>query len=162
KKKTKLELPIQAEERGVAKISHIDFAFPHLFNFQTVKLSFIDAYKTEVLVFPKLIPVHGLETAFQMTPGSQRITFSPFEDVQSHLCTNDYSFSDQFHRINWKASVKTQSLQTNVYEKVVDKAFLFIVNIGDQPNEGMEDLLSYTAYLSQMVTEKGFPFEVYL
>ena len=101
-----------------------------------------------------------------MIPGRERTNLSPFEDVQSPLGTRDYSYNDPFHHINWKASVKTQILQTNVYDKVVDMSFVFIVNLEVNNSnmkcfkENLENLLSYTAYLSQYATGKRFSFEI--
>lgn len=167
KRKTIVEIPIIAEQRGTTRVKNIKFVFPHLFDFDLITLQFKSFYYTEVIVFPRILPVQGVETVFHMIPGSERMNFSPFEDIQSPLGTRDYSYSDPFHRINWKASVKTQTLQTNVYEKVVDMSFVFIVNLGTDEassmrhfNENLESMLSYTAYLSQYATEKGFPFEI--
>lgn len=167
KRRTIVEIPIKAKERGTTRIKSIKYLFPHLFNFDLIILDYAAFYYTEIIVFPKVLPVQGVEAVFHMIPGNERTKFSPFEDIQSPLGTRDYNYSDPFHRINWQASVKTQTLQTNIYEKVVDMSFVFIVNLGTTNdtsmklfNENMENLLSYTAYLSQYATEKGFPFEI--
>ncbi|MEC5424993.1 DUF58 domain-containing protein [Virgibacillus sp. C22-A2] len=169
KRKTVIEIPVVAEQRGVSKVNNITFVFPHLFNFDSITLKYKHFYYTEFVVFPKLLPVKGVEAVFQMIPGSSRSNFSPFEDIQSPLGTRDYSFSDPFHRINWKASVKSQKLQTNVYEKVVDRSFVFIVNLGTEDkinmasfNQNLENLLSYTAYLSKYATEARVPYEIFI
>ncbi len=169
KGQTKVVVEIRAEQRGVARINHLSYTFPHLFNFDLVTLLYSSHYLTEVIVFPKPLEVQGIEVAFQITPGLHRVNLSPFEDVQSPLGTREYSYNDPFHRINWKASVKTQGLQTNEYEKIIDMSYVFIVNIGTKNdlhmarfNENLEDLLSYTAYLCQYATKKGMPYEVYI
>ncbi|GAB3803100.1 DUF58 domain-containing protein [Virgibacillus kimchii] len=169
RKKTIIELPVRAEHRGVAKINDITLIFPHLFNFDRVTMKYRKFYYTEYIVLPELLPVQGVEAGFHMMPGSGYAAFSPFEDVQSPRGTRDYSYSDPFQRINWNASVKAQKLQTNVYEKMVDRSFVFIVNIGQQNhlnmsafNKNMERLLSYTAYLCHYATEKDVPFEIFL
>src|SRR5699024_11501215 len=91
---------------------------------------------------------------FQMVTSDQLINFSTFEDIQSPAGTRDYNYNDPFHRINWKATAKTNELQTNVYERVVDMSYIFLVNIGSEDkvnmaqfNQNLEDLISYTAYL---------------
>lgn len=168
RRKTMVEIPIIAEQRGTTRIKNIKFLIPHLFCFDSIVLQFVPFYYTEIIVFPKIVPVQGVASVFHMIPGNGRTNFSPFEDILSPLGTRDYSYSDPFHRINWKASVKTQALQTNIYEKVVDMSFIFIVNLGmsneannmKKISENTESLLSYTAYLSQYATEKGLPFEI--
>ncbi|MBP1969488.1 uncharacterized protein (DUF58 family) [Virgibacillus natechei] len=167
RKKTFIELPVIAEERGISRISNIHFLFPHLLNFDSITLKYKPFYHTEFIVFPSLLPVHGAEAVFHMIPGTGRSNFSPFEDIQSQLGTRDYSYTDPFHRINWNASLKSQQLQTNVYEKIVDRSFVFIVNLQSENsvnmatfNENLESLLSYTAYLAKYATEKSVAYEI--
>ncbi|WP_404454141.1 DUF58 domain-containing protein [Oceanobacillus kapialis] len=169
KRKTHLNIPIVAKQRGVAKVHHIRYYFPHLFHFSVAMIKYTPIYRTEFVVFPKLIEVKGAEAIFKMLPGKGRFPYSPFEDIQSPLGTREYHYSDPFHRINWNASVKTQQLQTNVYEREIDQSFVFLVNIGKsklqdmvQTNQNMETLLSYTAYLCKVATEKDIPFEVFI
>ncbi|WP_099159969.1 DUF58 domain-containing protein [Virgibacillus ndiopensis] len=165
KGKVTVTLPIKAKQRGTSKIKNINYRFPHLFNFDSVTLKYNPFFYMEYVVYPKPIQVKGIESISHVTAGSQRTNFSPFEDVQSPRGTRDYSYSDPFHRVNWKASAKTQELQTNVFDKVVDMSYVFIVNLSTQHslnmlNKELEKLLSYTAYLCQYATEKGYPFEL--
>ena len=169
KRKTIIEIPVVAQERGVSRIMNITYIFPHLFSFDLQTLKFKDIFYTEFIVFPKLLPVQNTEIVFHMIPGEGRSNISPFEDIQSPMGTRDYSYSDPFHRINWNASVKSQQLQTNVYEKIVDMSYVFIVNLGlakndhmARFNQNMEDLLSYTAFLSEHAAKKGVPFEIFI
>lgn len=162
KRKTVLKLPIHADNRGVSKVRNIQYTFPHLLNFSSVTLQYRLFYYTEVIVFPKLIHVHGTDVMFQAVPGEQRTNFSPFEDVQSLIGTREYQYGDPFQRINWKATAKAQNLQTNMYEKVVEMTYVFIVNIADTDRQNVEDLFSYVAYVSSYATEKGLPYEVYI
>lgn len=131
-----------------------------------MRLRYYDFYQTEFIVYPKLLPVNGVNAVFHMMPGDSRLNYSPFEDVQSPLGTRDYSYSDPFHKINWKATVKTQKMQTNIYEKVVDRTFVFIVNLSTENdknmvsfNKNLENLLSYTAYLSEYATKMRIPLK---
>lgn len=169
KKKNRIEIPIRAEQRGVAKVQKISYSFPHLLNFNMLRLRYTDYYRTEVIVYPKLLPVQGIEAVYHMMQGESRLNHSPYEDILSPLGTRDYSYSDPFHKINWKATVKTQKLQTNIYEKVVDQSFVFIVNLGSAEmnsmmsfNPNLEKLLSYAAYLSEYSTKMGIPFELFI
>ncbi|WP_042142903.1 DUF58 domain-containing protein [Paucisalibacillus sp. EB02] len=169
KKKTVLEFPVRAEQRGVARVKNISYDFPHLLNFNRLRLRYYDFYQTEFIVYPKLLPVQGANAVFHMMPGDSRLNYSPFEDVQSPLGTRDYSYSDPFHKINWKATVKTQKMQTNIYDKVVDRTFVFIINLATENdknmvsfNKNLENLLSYTAFLSEYATKMRIPFEVFI
>lgn len=169
KKNTMIEFPIVAEQRGVSRVKNISYNYPHLLNFSMLRLRYGGFYRTEIIVYPKLLPVQGANAVFHMMPGESRLNYSPFEDVQSPLGTRDYSYSDPFHKINWKATVKTQRLQTNVYEKVVDRSFVFIINLATENDKNMvsfsknlENFLSYTAFLSEYATKMRIPFEIYI
>lgn len=169
RRKLVLEIPIIAEKRGTTRLHEITYTFPHLFLFNSITFAYSTNYQTEIIVFPEPKPVQGIETVFYNQSGLQRVPFSPIEDIQNPLGTRDYQYSDPFHRINWKASAKTQKLQTNVYERTADMSFVFIVNLTiknkldmAQFNENLETLLSYTAYLCQYALNNKFPYEVYI
>ena len=147
KKKTSIEFPVRAEQRGVARIKNISYDFPHLLNFNRLRLRYYDFYQTEFIVYPTLLPVHGVNAVFHMMPGESRLNYSPFEDAQSPLGTRDYSYSDPFHKINWKATVKTQKMQTNIYEKVVDRTFVFIINLATENDKNMVRAVDQTSLL---------------
>lgn len=165
--KTSVIFPFQAKERGVARVRNISYTFPHLFNFNVLTLTYLPYHFIEVVVFPEPLKILGVEKAFQLSPGDHTINLSPFEDIQSPIGTRNYEYNDPFYRINWKASAKTQQLQTNVYEKVVDISYLFLVNVryledGIQMNEEMEQILSYTAYICNKAMEAEVPYELYI
>lgn len=169
KRKNIVELTIVAKQRGATRLAQLTYQFPHLFNFDQVRLKYLPFYHTEFIVYPTLLPVQGLESIYQTVPGDERMNFSPFEDIQSPIGTRDYHYNDPFHRVNWKATAKTGQLQTNIYEHVADMSYIFIVNIGvkdainmNQFSNHLEKLLSYTAYLCQETTEKGFNYEIFI
>lgn len=165
--KAVVSFPFEARGRGVTKIKKITYTFPHLFNFNAVTLQYTPQYWTEIIVFPKPLQVNGMEKIHQNVPGPYKHNSSIFEDSQRPVGTRDYEYSDPFYRINWKASMKMQQLQTNLYEKVVDMSYLFIVNInylrsGIQVNKEMEKVLSYTTYLCEQAMKAKVPYELYM
>lgn len=162
-------LKMKAEKRGVTRIKDIEYHFPHLLSFITITLLFRGFYRTEFIVYPTPLPVKGLQEQSQVMLGSQRTTFSPFEDQLSPVGTRDYLPSDPFHRINWKASARTQSLQTKVYERVHDITWVFVVNLTESTrlrntymSLELENILSYVTYMCQFAAEKGYAYEIYM
>lgn len=165
--KTIVRFPFKGERRGVTRLRNITYSFPHLFNFNVLTLKYLPFTMREVVVFPKPLQVENVEVAFQNSPGDHRVPLSPYEEIQSIISIRDYEYSDPFHRINWKASAKSQKLQTNIYEKVVDLSYIFLVNIRDsmeaiQLNEQMERILSYTTYLCHEAHEREISYEMYV
>lgn len=160
----RIKLPLLAKKRGVAKVNHIQYSLPHLFNYRLMTLRYGKRHETEIIVYPELLPVSGIQILNQMTPGMSRYQTSPFEDIQEPVTIRDYQQRDPFHRINWKASAKSLTLQTNVYERVINRSFLFLVNVESPPNHyvDIEHVLSYTAYLSEYATKQNIPYEIYL
>lgn len=166
KRNVRIEIPFVAERRGTTRIFGLSYSFPHLFLFDTTRLINRTIFQTEYIVFPQLLPVEGLNEVMNIVSGEQRVRTSPFEDIQSPLGIREYNVNDPFYRINWKASAKTRTLQTNIFEKVNDLSFAFVVNLsGANPtsfNQNLENLLSYTAYLCQQATEYGYSYEIFL
>ncbi|KGP71891.1 DUF58 domain-containing protein [Pontibacillus yanchengensis] len=169
KGETKATIPFSAQKRGVTRINHVRYHFPHLINFASISLFFNPLYKTEFIVYPTPLIVHGVKEQFYTSMGSQRTNFSPFEDILSPEGTRDYVHSDPFHRIHWKASAKKQTLQTKVFEKNWEFTYSFVINITSETRLGntytskqLESILSQVTYMCQMATEKGYPYEVFI
>lgn len=162
KRKTRIYVQLHTEKRGVARIYQLKYRFPHLINFDFVDLTFSPYLHQEIVVFPEMKEVHGIEQLRHDLPGEQRVRFSPYEDIQSMIGTRDYVPTDPFHRINWNASVKTGELQTNEFERVIDRSFFVIVNItvAGLRIDLMEEFLSYTAFLLRDIHQQGLPYEM--
>src|SRR5690625_1444297 len=78
RRKTVLELPIVAKQRGATRITNINYQFPHLFNFEGVTLKYLPFYHAEFVVFPRLLPVLWIEIIFYMFPGDERFNYYTF------------------------------------------------------------------------------------
>ncbi|WP_404451396.1 DUF58 domain-containing protein [Virgibacillus necropolis] len=169
KREALIPISLKAVERGVVRLKDIQFYVPHIMNFEQVILSYKKFYQTEILVYPKLIPVSGIEEFPYNNFGNQVTQFSPFEDLLSPVGTRDYEPTDPFHRIHWKASAKNQTLQTKVYERNRNISWTIIVNIAESSPLGnvylspqVEKYLSQAAYMCQAITKQGYPIELYV
>lgn len=162
-------LPVTAHQRGVTKFSDLTFKFPHLIKFRPVQLRYKLNYDTEIIVYPEHKPVYGIDDVFHLSIGEQTAPISPYEDLLTPVGTRDYVTSDPFHRIHWKASAKTQQLQTKVYERQVDRSWSLLVNMAQythlgnaHPSHYFEDLLSYTSFLCHEATKRSLTFDMAL
>lgn len=165
----RLSIPLKAIKRGVIHVENIQLTFPHLMNFERIEMKHLGKYQTEILVYPKLIPVAGIEEFPYNNFGNQVTPFSPFEDLLSPLGARDYVQSDPFHRIHWKASAKNQTLQTKNYERNRNISWTLIVNIAETSPLGnvymsnnLEKLLSQAAFICQTITKQGYSIELYI
>ncbi|WP_430788268.1 DUF58 domain-containing protein [Virgibacillus flavescens] len=169
--KSEARIPISflAKKRGVVRLKNIQFSFPHIMKFEQVTLNYSVLYQTELLIYPKLIPVAGMEDFTYNSFGNQVTQVSPFEDLLSPVGTRDYVPTDPFHRIHWKASAKNQVMQTKVYERNRKISWTVVVNITESSPLGniymsseLENYLSYAAYICHTITKKGYPIDLYL
>src|SRR5690625_2390855 len=118
---TTLSIPIKGKKRGVAKLSQLQYRYPHLFKFHVVHLAYEQFFQQEIIVYPEPIPIEGLQTFFRMAPGVQQTRISPFVNMEQRIGTRDYHSGDPFKHINWNATAKQQELKTNTFEKTIDK-----------------------------------------
>lgn len=164
-----ITFPFYAKERGVIRITNIEFFFPHLLTFHDVLLRFKKIYGTEIVVYPKPIPVGGIENFPYIQIGNQTSRFSPFEDTMKLQGTKEYSSSDPFNRIHWKASAKEQKLQSKLFERDHHVSWAIMINVAQKSRIGnvyispnTEKYISQAAYLCQVIIKQGFPVALYI
>lgn len=169
KSEARIPISLFAKKRGVVRVKNIQFSFPNITNFEQVTLDYSVLYQTELLIYPKLIPVAGMRDFPYNSFGNQVTQVSPFEDLLSPVGTRDYVPTDPFHRIHWKASAKNQVLQTKVYERNRKISWTVVVNITETSPLGnmyvsseLEKYLSYAAYICHTITKQGYPTDLYL
>lgn len=69
-----------------------------------------------VLVYPKVVPLQGYDIASRRPIGEIRLTHRLFEDPTRISGVREYQNGDSFNRIHWKATARTGSLHSKVYE----------------------------------------------
>jgi uncharacterized protein (DUF58 family) len=171
KETIQIPLPLKAVTRGATRIKSINVTIQNFFGFGFVELSFNPFIHKELIVHPVIIPVPQTEKLFATkAQGEFPIQSSIHEHLLSPIGTRDYVYSDSFGRIHWKASAKTQTLQTKVFEKTAHYSWTFIINlrVPNMPNyhlgvvENLESIISNVAYMAQFATKKGIEFELFL
>src|SRR5699024_5569675 len=165
---TTLSIPIKGAKRGVAKLSQLKYRYPHLFKFHVIHLTYEQFFQQEIIVYPQPLPIEGLHAFFRMAPGMQQTRISPFVNIEQRIGTRDYHPSDPFKHINWNATAKQQELQTNTFERTIDKSLIIIVNLQAKdgsthpiPREQLEKNLSYATYLAQFAAKAGYPYRFF-
>jgi uncharacterized protein (DUF58 family) len=171
KETIQIPLPLKAVTRGATRIKSINVTVPNFFGFGFVELSFNPFIHKELIVHPVIISVPQTEKLFATkAQGEFPIQSSIHEHLLSPIGTRDYVYSDSFGRIHWKASAKTQTLQTKVFEKTAHYSWTFIINLREpnMPNyhlgvvQNLESIISNVAYMAQFATKKGIEFELFL
>ncbi|WP_088072886.1 DUF58 domain-containing protein [Gottfriedia luciferensis] len=166
-----LSLPLLASKRGVTRVKEFELNISNFFGLGYVRLSYKPILQKEIIIYPNLIPVPQIEQLISTNSyGSFVNTTSIFEDFLAPIGTRDYVYSDPFHRIHWKASAKTQVLQTKIYERTADYSWTFIINLQDTRHsnyqmsviENIESIASNLAFIVKYAAEHNINYEIFL
>ncbi|MDM5189022.1 DUF58 domain-containing protein [Bacillus sp. DX4.1] len=165
KSQQKWDLSFTATKRGVFQIEQFECIIGDPFHIIQVHLPAMHKLKTEIIVYPTLKRVVGLQEIHQLSMGTYRTNFSYFHDESSIVGVKQYE-RESFRSIHWKASAKMQSLQAKQYEAIKNYSWTISLYLGSDRGlgwrENIEDLISYTTYLCQFATEKKIPFELFV
>ncbi|MFC4320410.1 DUF58 domain-containing protein [Litchfieldia salsa] len=154
-----IHLPFQAVERGVAKVRTLEIRIPHLFGFGDVYLKYDQPLPFETVVYSSPKTIGGINRIVPKNLGEYPMKQSYFEDMSALVGARSYVSTDPFNRVHWKASAKTNTLQTRIYERTSQYSWSIFVNV----REGkLEDLLSGLTYLLEYATIKNIPFELFV
>jgi uncharacterized protein (DUF58 family) len=157
-----IRIPFSAGRRGLAKIRSMELRIPHFFGFGETVLEYSRLISQEALIYPKRLPVENKEDFISAKPGNEAARHSLFQDVMSPAGTRNYVPTDSFNQIHWKATARSQSIQTKVYETVSEKGLLLSLNLseGYSITPRLEELLSCSAELAYTAAKEGIPFAV--
>lgn len=160
-------VPFTARKRGTTRISNISLQIQDPLQTSGQALAFQELFPAEIIVYPRPLPVHKIEHLFHQGSGEAARPFALFENVSLPAGNRDYTFGDSFHKLHWKATARTGTLQTKVFEKTVVYHWTFVYTIlpdhkDMKSSAQMESEISYLAYMCQFAAEKNIPFEVYI
>lgn len=158
----KIKIPFTAKQRGVCHIYSIRLNVPNILGLGTIYLTYGRKYKTEVIVYPLLKRVYGLEMMEPKRNGDHFSRNSIYEQPILPVGTRNYLAGDPFNRLHWKASAKLGQLQTKVVEKVNQLSWLLIINVGQYQSSKIEENLKHAAFICKYATEYNIPFEIFI
>lgn len=163
----KREIEVKALKRGVAQIRTIEYTVHDLLKLSYLRLHYRDYFRREMIVYPTPKSITGLDQVVQQRQGDIPRQRSPHEDVMMTMGTREYTSGDAFNRVNWKASARTNSLQTKIYEKTTILNWTIVVNIFNKDRskltiKNLEEVLSHAAFLCQFATKNHISFELYI
>jgi hypothetical protein len=162
-----LTVPFVAKKRGTTRISNISLQIQDPLQTSGQALAFQELFPAEIIVYPRPLPVHKIEHLFHQGSGEAARPLALFENVSLPAGNRDYAYGDSFHKLHWKATAKTGTLQTKVFEKTVVYHWTFVYTILPDHKDmkssiQMESEISYLAYMCQFAAERNIPFEVYI
>ena len=125
-------------------------------------LAYRDQFKTQMLVYPNRSLVYMPEEKLVFLQGYQNVRTSLFDDPMAPVGVRQYVSGDPFQHIHWKASARTQELQTKVFEPSASYGWLIVLNIAVRfsINAQLEEMIRQTAYLIDYALRKNIPFSL--
>ncbi|WP_216828176.1 DUF58 domain-containing protein [Alkalihalobacterium elongatum] len=158
---------VKALKRGIVQLRTIEYTIYDFINSGKVRLGYRGRFRGELIVYPSLVLVQGLQQIMQRNQGERPKNHSVHEDVMMAMGTRDYSPGDPFNRIDWKATARTNSLQTKIFETTTILKWCVIVNIQSadvkrQTINNLEQVLSHVAYTLQFATKHQVSYELFI
>lgn len=167
KEKAQFPVDVSGVKRGVGRVSAINLTIRDLLGVGTLEMKYDPFFRSEVIVFPELRTVGGLNQLKKFEQGTHPMQFSLFEDLTASIGSRDYAPGDPFNRIHWKASAKSTQLQTKQFEKTTGMEWMFVLHLSrdrmdlSNKSEDLEKNISSIAYLCKYATTKGIPFSIF-
>ncbi|MFT4415230.1 DUF58 domain-containing protein [Fredinandcohnia humi] len=154
-----IELPFEGRKRGVAKVRTIEIRIPHLFGFGEVYLQYAKPILFESIVYSSPVSVGGIERIVPKNQGEYPIRKSYFEDMTAIVGARSYVPTDPFNRVHWKASARTNELQTKLFDRTAQFSWTIMINVRERK---LEQYLSGLTFLLEYATLKNIPFEIFV
>ncbi|MCB0110275.1 MAG: DUF58 domain-containing protein, partial [Caldilineaceae bacterium] len=98
-----------------------------IFGFDIRRL--IDETPTELLVYPRIVPITALGLPARHPLGDQHSPRRVIEDPLRMMGVRDYVQGDNFRYIHWKASARSLNLQTKVFDPSANRPVAIFLNV---------------------------------
>ncbi|PFG13801.1 DUF58 domain-containing protein [Bacillus sp. es.036] len=164
-----ISFSIHAYERGATRIRNLQFIIKDLFGLGSRLSSFQGFSETEILIYPELSEVQGVEQLSTYEMGSHAYEHSLYENLCAPAGAREYANSDPFNRIHWKATARTSELKSKVYERSIEMRWVFILDLSvkrknspGQVSNNIEAYISQLAFLCSVATKRGIAFEIHI
>lgn len=129
---------IRGLQRGLWHFGPAQLRSGDIFGFDIRR--FIDETPTDLLVYPRIVPVTALGLPARHPLGDYRSSRRVIEDPLRMMGVRDYAQGDNFRHIHWKASARSLNLQTKVFDPSASRPVAFFLNISTAHyfNEGYD------------------------
>lgn len=118
---------ITALARGLWRFGPAQLRSGDIFGFDIRRL--VDETATELLIYPRIVPVTALGLPARHPLGDQRSPRRVIEDPLRLMGVRDYVQGDNFRHIHWKASARAHQLQTKVFDPSASRPVALFLNV---------------------------------
>ncbi|QPC48253.1 DUF58 domain-containing protein [Mangrovibacillus cuniculi] len=160
KEQVTIAIPIAAKKRGLARISSIEISCPSLIGFGEVTLTLHSHVKQECIVYPIAKPVQTIISPISNQMGEVLSKHSLHRDVLSIEGVREYVPTDAFPNVNWKASLRSHQLMTNIYPAVAKEGWHLLLDNTDLDKDEKELYIAGFADICFQLSKKGIPYSL--
>lgn len=118
---------IRGSQRGMWTLGPAQLRSGDIFGFDIRRL--IDETPTTVLVFPRIVPVTALGLPARYPLGDLQTPRRVVEDPLRLMGVREYVQGDNFRHIHWKATARSHSLQTKLFDPSSSQPLALFLNI---------------------------------
>ncbi|MEZ4862343.1 MAG: DUF58 domain-containing protein [Caldilineaceae bacterium] len=118
---------VRGMKRGVWSLGPAQIRSGDIFGFDIRRL--LDETSTSLLVYPRIVPVTALGFPARHPLGDLKNPRRVIEDPLRMMGVRDYVQGDNFRYIHWKATARSQTLQTKVFEPSANRPVAIFLNI---------------------------------
>lgn len=118
---------IRGNQRGAWHFGPAQLRSGDLFGFEIQRL--IDETPTRLLVYPRLVDVTALGLPARHPLGESASPRRVIEDPLRMMGVRDYVQGDNFRHIHWKATARSQGLQTKVFDPSASRPVALFLNV---------------------------------
>ncbi|MBM7693359.1 uncharacterized protein (DUF58 family) [Peribacillus deserti] len=165
KKSVSWEIEVIPQKRGIYHIKELELILYDWFNTSSIHYPAMKRLKHEILVYPELKPVAGIEELFKITQGSASANFSLYRDELSISGVKPYE-GEGFRQIHWKATARSGELIAKRFQPVIQKGFTICLYLTAEKSFSyhphMEEYISYTAFVCKYLSERRIPYELFI
>ncbi|MBA2392401.1 MAG: DUF58 domain-containing protein [Ktedonobacteraceae bacterium] len=118
---------IQCNARGVHTFGPTKLSSGDVFGFISREME-LSNYQY-LLVYPLIAPLHSFGLPARHPFGDRRTPLRLLEDPSRIVGVRDYAYGDSLRRVNWKATARTMTMQSNIYESTTTHSLVLFLNI---------------------------------
>lgn len=118
---------LQCRQRGVHALGPTRLRSGDIFGFITREMTFTK--QQYILVYPLVVPLTRFGLPARHPFGDKRAPRRLLEDPSRVIGVRDYAYGDSLRRVHWKATARTMTLQSKIYEATTTYTLVLFLNM---------------------------------
>lgn len=153
---------VKCEKRGHYTFCDIQMKAGDWFGLETAEKTFYEP--NELIVYPSVVPLNGLGFIPNKPDGSISVRRWIMPDPIEKVGLREYTNSDPFHAIDWKATARTGQMMVGNFDYKADPALMILLNTAHFKVDWkfkcpscFEDLLNLAASMVEAAVKESVP-----